>query len=382
MEKHEYLSLFEKHLAGTASPDEEKALIDYQDDFGFKEYLWDRRTMGDQTKVKKLLLHKLEQSITFASYRKGIDYKRWSIAAAVLFAALMTFFYTFYTNDENAKNSEILTARALLPGTNKALLTLADGSTISLGDKLSVDVINQGGTLISARDKGLLVYKNIKSKDHSGTGNLFNTISTPRGGQYQVVLPDGTKVWLNASSSLYFPAQFTGQERGVRLKGEAYFEVAKHSTMPFKVHVNEMSVKVLGTHFNIMAYEDEQNINTTLLEGAVEVSSQFYNKALKPGQQAKLDRSTGLIGVRNVASDEAIAWKNGNFVFADDNIETIMRKISRWYDVDVQYIGNLSDKSFTGSISKYEQVSEVLKMLELTGTIHFKVKGRGITVMP
>lgn len=382
MKKHEYLSLFEKHLSGTASPEEEQALIDHQDDFDFKDYPWDRHTMGEKQEVKALLRRKLEHSIHQAPEVKKINFKRWGVAAAVLLAALMTLFYAVNVKDNEPHHLGKLTANPILPGGNKAVLTLADGSTVILGDAVSGKAINQGGTLISAKDKGQLVYQNTGKGDQSETARLFNTVSTPRGGQYQVVLPDGTRVWLNASSSLYFPASFTGRERNVQLKGEAYFEVAKHKQMPFVVQVNEMSVKVLGTHFNIMAYEDEPDINTTLLEGAVAVSSLTQVKILKPGQQANLKRETGSIGVKNVNTSEAIAWKNGNFIFTDDSIETIMRKISRWYDVDVRFTGNLSDKSFAGSVSRYEQVSEVLKMLELTGTIHFKIEGRRITVMP
>lgn len=382
MKKHEYLSLFEKHLSGTASPEEEQALIDYQDEFDLKDYPWDHHTMGEKEKVKALLQRKLEQSIHQSPKIRSIDFKRWGIAAAVLLATLMTLFYTVNTKEKDRHHSAKLSAKPILPGGNKAVLTLADGSSVVLGDEISGKAINQGSTTISTKNKGLLVYQNAGTGDQSKTASLFNTISTPRGGQYQVVLPDGTRVWLNASSSLYFPARFTGRERNVWLKGEAYFEVAKNEHMPFKVQVNGMSVKVLGTHFNIMAYEDEQEVNTTLLEGAVEVSSLSHVKTLRPGQQANLKRSTGVIGIKNANASESIAWKNGNFTFTDDSIETIMRKISRWYDVDVRYTGNLSDKSFAGSISKYEQVSEVLEMLEFTGTIHFKIEGRRITVMP
>ncbi len=382
MKKHEYLSLFEKHLSGTASPEEEQALIDHQDDFDFKDYPWDHHTMGEKEGVKALLRRKLDERIHQSPKVKKINFKRWGIAAAVLLASLMTLFYAVNVKDREPHYLGKLTAKPILPGGDKAVLTLADGSTVILGAAVPGKTINQGGTLISAADKGLLVYQSTGREDQSETASLFNKVSTPRGGQYQVVLPDGTRVWLNASSSLYFPARFTGRERNVQLKGEAYFEVAKHKHMPFIVQVNEMSVKVLGTHFNIMAYEDEPDINTTLLEGAVAVSSLTHVKILKPGQQANLKRETGSIGVKNVNTSEAIAWKNGNFTFTDDSIETIMRKISRWYDVDVRFTGNLSDKSFAGSVSRYEQVSEVLKMLELTGTIHFKIEGRRITVMP
>ncbi|HWW40381.1 FecR family protein, partial [Pedobacter sp.] len=200
--------------------------------------------------------------------------------------------------------------------------------------------------------------------------------------QYQLKLPDGTLVWLNSASSLRFPTQFAGKERSVELDGEAYFEVAKNKEMPFKVHVRAMEVRVLGTHFNVMAYDDEESISTTLLEGSVKVSNALQTAVIRPGQQASLKKSSGILGVEEVNTVEAIAWKNGKFLFADEDIETIMRRISRWYNVEVEYRGNLSDKNFAGSISRYENVSEVLKMLELTGTIHFKVEGRRIIVMP
>jgi ferric-dicitrate binding protein FerR (iron transport regulator) len=209
----------------------------------------------------------------------------------------------------------------------------------------------------------------------------FQTVVTPRGGQYRLVLPDGSKVWLNASSSLKFPRSFNGKQRQVVLTGEAYFEVAKNAAMPFEVAVNDMRVEVLGTHFNIMSYKEEESINTTLLEGSVRVRMGAAGNLLRPGEQASLYKTTEKISVSGVDVDQAIAWKNGLFLFEGATIESVMKEIARWYDVDVVYKGKFS-QHFRGMISRSVNISQVIKMLELTSEAHFKIDGRTITVMP
>jgi len=378
MNKHEYVLLFEKHLAGQTSPEEEKLLRDYQDDFDITDLPWDESTMGEEARIRGVVFQKLQNDIN-PSIVKRLDYKRWSIAAAVLLICSLGLYYTVVQQKSDV--SQQLTSQ-ITAGENKAVLTLSDGAEITLNNNGTVDPITDGGATISNKSKGLLVYNNIIRPGAAKAANLFNTISVPRGGQYQVVLPDGTKVWLNASSSLSFPTYFSGLERRVQLKGEAYFEVAKNAHMPFKVDVKGMTVKVLGTHFNVMAYDDEQEINTTLLEGSVELSNSRQVQMLKPGEQATLKKSDASMDIKKVNTAEFVAWKNGSFMFTDENIENIMRKLARWYDVEVSYKGNLSDKVFAGYISKDEHISEVLKMLELTGTIHFKIEGRRIIVMP
>ena len=207
----------------------------------------------------------------------------------------------------------------------------------------------------------------------------YNTITIPNGGQYQLILADGTKVWLNAASSLKFPTAFPGKQRTVELTGEAYFEVAKNKNQPFNVKTPTQTVQVLGTHFNINAYSNEPFVKTTLLEGSVNVSSAGGSLLLKPGQQALLNNS-GLATLKDdVDTDEAIAWRNGLFQFNDVDIKTIMRQVARWYDVDVEFKGQVPAYTFHGKISRNLNASTVLKIFELSG-INFTIEGRKIIV--
>lgn len=217
---------------------------------------------------------------------------------------------------------------------------------------------------------------------HDTSKVLYNTISTPRGGQYQVMLPDGSKVWLNAASSLRFPTAFTGKERQVKMEGEAYFEVAQQASKPFVVVTGNIKIKVLGTHFNVNAYSNENTIRTTLAEGAVRVSKEDKSKVLEPGEQVQFDKQTGNMSIKQVNVDQMLAWKNGLFYFDNTNIKTIMKQVARWYNVDAVYeTAQLKNKNFSGITSRYKNVDGLLKRLELTGTIHFKVEGKTITVM-
>lgn len=201
------------------------------------------------------------------------------------------------------------------------------------------------------------------------------------GGQYKLTLPDGSKVWLNAASSLKYPVVFIGNERKVEITGEAYFEIAKDESKPFKVLLNNMEIQVLGTHFNVNGYTDEEMIKTTLLEGKVKVLASGQTKYLLPGQQAQL-KSSGNIAVTNeVNLEETVAWKDGNFQFENSDIKAVMRQLARWYDVDVSYKGNIN-KHFIGSISRNVKLSQVLSMLQQTGEIKFKIEGKNLIVMP
>jgi ferric-dicitrate binding protein FerR (iron transport regulator) len=243
----------------------------------------------------------------------------------------------------------------------------------------------QGKTQICKLRDGQLAYQPQPEAESNSTEIQYNQISTPRGGQYEVLLPDGSRVWLNAASSLRFPTSFSGESRNVSLKGEAYFEVAKNPAMPFKVSVDReegepMEVEVLGTHFNIMGYNDEISINTTLIEGAVKVRQGKTTTLLSPFQQAQTNKE----GISHVVSDsdveKAIAWKNGFFDFEDDDISVIMRQLSRWYDVDVHFEGPVSKDHYVGAIRRQSNISKVLDMLQAIGGVRFAVEGKNVTV--
>jgi ferric-dicitrate binding protein FerR (iron transport regulator) len=259
------------------------------------------------------------------------------------------------------------------PGTSKAMLTLADGSTVTL-DSAGNQVIQQGKTLVQ-QNSGQLQYAARGKGEPIG----FNTLTVPRGGQFNIVLPDGSHVWLNAASSLRFPTAFAGKQRVVELQGQGYFEVAKDVARPFIVKVNTTEVQVLGTRFDVMAYADEKSLNTTLLEGAVRMKQGTFQQQLSPGQQAVLDYASGRMSVRPVDVDEVVAWKTGFFEFDNAAITVIMRQLSRWYDIEVSYKEHNSSRLFGGRISRNLPLSEILHMLEANGA-KFSLEGRRLMV--
>ena len=280
------------------------------------------------------------------------------------------------------------------PGGNKAMLTLANGSTIILDSAHDGTLAQQGTTKIIKLDGGALAYRAAtdsrgQTTEQTAEQTGYNTIATPRGGQYRIILPDGSKVWLNAASSLRFPAVFTGSERTVELMGEAYFEITKNADKPFHVRVpsggtdgKDMDVEVLGTSFNVMAYSNEEKIHTTLLEGKVKVKQGALAENLSPGRQAIVDQTTHAMEVADGNIDQAVAWKDGLFRFRETDIRELMRQVERWYDVDVVYRTTRGDQDFTGVVSRSKNVSALLQMLELTGTVHFKIEGKKIIVLP
>ncbi|GAA0554923.1 FecR family protein [Chitinophaga japonensis] len=275
----------------------------------------------------------------------------------------------------------------LLPGKkNKAVLILADNTEIVL-DSAGAGVLGlQGSARIRKGKNGEIVYE---EGDVSGKpdGTVYNILKVPNGGEYTLTLSDGSKVWLNAASQLKYPASFTGGTRDVELSGEAYFEVARNRENPFRVHFNKATVEVLGTHFNVNAYANDDVHAVTLLEGSVKVARGDHSVLIKPGEEAVLAGMKRLT-VKQVIAEDAIAWKNGYFVFADEDIRSIMKKLSRWYDFTAEYRGDISDERFGGVISKFRNASEVLNMFESTGTIRFQIipgdtsgKGKKIIVM-
>lgn len=312
-----------------------------------------------------------------------LNKSRWLRYAAVLILLFSAIGVNYFLKHKVSSSVKPAVARlpVITPGKNGALLTLADGKTMVI-DSLGNGVIaSQSGSEILLKN-GQLVYT---ANNISEAGKMvYNTITTPKGRQFQLTLCDGTKVWLNAASSLRYPTAFTGKNRYVEVTGEAYFEVAKNPHLPFQVKIdNKAEVEVLGTHFNINAYENENCINTTLLEGSV----RFYNGnekvILKPGQQAQVSMGVNSpVKVNdNVDMDKVMAWKNGFFDFDDATLEEVMRQLERWYDIDVVYEKGVPPFEFVGKMQKNLSLSEVLHGLEVS-KVHFRVEGRKVIVLP
>jgi len=303
---------------------------------------------------------------------------KWAIAAAILIA-LGT---TFYTVKIAHRNHDFVTN--IKPGANKATLTLANGKTISLTDASTGNLAKESGITISKTANGELIYRveNLKDND-AALRNKTNTITTPKGGEWQIQLPDGTRVWLNAASSLVYPLVFnTGARREVTLTGEGYFEVAKDPSHPFIVHTALQDVQVLGTHFNINSYTDEGVTRTTLLEGSVRVSipTAANSAVLRPNEQSTL--SNGTLEINNTVDvQEAVSWKDGYFMFNNERQESIMRKIARWYNLEVEYTDEAAKNvRYYGTISRFDKISQVLKKFEHTGEVRFDIRGNTLLV--
>lgn len=272
------------------------------------------------------------------------------------------------------------TAAPLAPGSNKAMLVLADGKTIPLDSANIGALAKQGNTSIMNTQQGL-AYK----AEGIPAEVVYNTVVTPRGGQYQLTLSDGSKVWLNAASSIRFPTAFTGKERLVEITGEGYFQIAANAQQPFRVKVKgtpDMEVNVLGTSFNIMAYPDEQTITTTLEDGAVQLVHGSSKSLLKPGFGGSLSTGDKDFVIEKADLEQTLAWKEGKFRFRNTSIQTIMRQMARWYNIEVTYQGDLSDVRLTGIISRRENASSLFKILSTTKRVHFDINDNRILVRP
>lgn len=312
---------------------------------------------------------------------RRMNFSRWMVAAAFMLLAGIGSYFFFKQKEKQASEEMARTqVEPIVPGGNKAVLTLADGSTVLLDDAGNGVLATQGNAIVKKNADGELAY-DLNARPATSAATLFNTINTPRGGQYKLTLPDGTKVWLNAATVLRFPTTFTGNERKVELEGEAYFEVAANKKMPFRVQSAAQTIEVLGTHFNINTYKEEHAVRTTLLEGSVKVSAALASeqKILKPGQQSILLPGKTGITVAEANVEEVVAWKNGLFIFNKVDLETIMHQVARWYDVEVEYRGRVTDDVFVGKLNRSENVQQVLRILELNN-VKCHIEGRKIIV--
>ena len=327
------------------------------------------------------ILHKniTNKPVSFSSHKRSLD-GSWITAVAVFCCSIIGIYFWLQPKHTVQQITQFKRAvrvirDSIMPGSNKALLTLSDGSAIELDSTRIGTLVKQGNAKVINSGAATLAYK---AGNENNEAVVYNTLSTFRGGQYHLVLSDGTGVWLNASSSINYPTIFRGSERKVTVTGEVYFEVSKNKAVPFNITVQDLQVQVLGTHFNIMAYHDENSVNTTLLEGSVKISNGTLTRTLAPGQESRAYK-TGSIKVVEADDEEVMAWKNGWFQFNAYDIEKVMRQVSRWYDVEIAYEGTISKGHFSGMISRQNNILQVLKILE-GGGVGFKIEGRKVIV--
>jgi transmembrane sensor len=381
--KAELRELLKNYLAGKATLKQKNFLDRYFEHFENRENIVDQLTEKEKSELEQKMEAAIFTKIKASRPVRKIGFFRMAAAAAVIGVLIIAGLYFSRNSKRDQSTAEKKpqvqpNKNDLDPGSNKAVLILADGREIDLDDSQIGDITKQGNAVVRKTSDGQVVY-NMMQPGANSLEIKNNTIQTPVGGEYQVILPDGTKVWLNSSSKLEFPTAFTGKERVVNLSGEGYFEVAKNAMMPFKVKVNDMEVKVLGTHFNIMAYPDESIAKTTLLEGSINISKGKDSKILVPGQQART-ASNDKIDVSKADVESAIAWKNGYFKFDRDGIQTVMRQLARWYDMEVLYSGSVPQDEFSGKIRRNVKASKALEFLEQTG-LHFKIDGKKVTIL-
>ena len=387
--------LLRKYRSGTCS-EEERALLEqwYQE--------WDTGEPSPDPEELKAMREQTWHDLEI-SQKKVRAFPSWykSIAAVLALAILSVSAWLFLKNDADEQiAAQVATSSAekqdVLPGGNRAVLSLADGRQISLTDVQNGKIAEEHGMAIRKTADGQILYEpaheGTQQTNDSNAGAVpYNQITTPRGGQYHLTLPDGTRVWLNAASSLKYPVQFAGSSRTVELDGEAYFEVkaiqsGSGTRVPFMVTASNQTVEVLGTHFNINSYADEGSISTTLLEGSVRVSvvskenlAQAVSRLLKPDQQSVLTGDQ--LQVSEVNADEMVAWMEGYFSFKRADIKMIMRQLSRWYDLEVVYEGEIPASTYSGKVDRNLNLSDVLEVLAFSD-VNFRLEGKRIVIYP
>ncbi|KIA95388.1 hypothetical protein OC25_05965 [Pedobacter kyungheensis] len=388
MEKEQFLILIDKYINGEAT-DGEKLLVEAYYARLRGEWDVDTAEIKNEKAIRETLFKQISAEIktsndTLVKIRPAKRQLIWWYSAAALLLIVFSIAIILYKAKTAIGPRAIDYAALISPGGNKAILTLANGKKIILDSISNGAIAEQNGIQIKKKSNGTLEYIQLTaSPSDNQIQNISNTIQTPRGGQYKIILEDGTIVWLNAASSLRYPLHFNGSERRVELSGEGYFEVAHLKTKPFIVVTSKQEVEVLGTHFNINAYSDEDEVKTTLLEGSVKVKAfrdKTQSKYLKPGEQSVLNNSNWQ--VKQVDAATQVDWKNGRFIFKDEELKSVMRKLSRWYDIEVGYTGPVENLNFSGRISRSKTLKDVLRILMRTNDVNFKVNERRVTVMP
>jgi transmembrane sensor len=380
MNETEILALLKKYQNNTLS-DADKDKLD--------AWYLHKASTGNNVQLSE---YELEESYQYLKSKLPLQqeakvislWPRIAVAASIVLLLGTGIFY--FTTPKQETIQVAAKQQEIAPGGNRGILTLSNGKQIVLSDISAQDTIAKEGekqeVTIKMNADGVITYViNPDAAASKENVNSFNTLSTPTGGQYNIVLADGTKVYLNAVSSVKYPTQFNGNQRIVELEGEAYFEVAKDKSKPFIVKSGSQSIEVLGTHFNVHAYNNETVVKTTLLEGSVAVTYKNQKAVLKPGQQSNAAENSNKIVIREVDTEAAIAWKNGRFKFDNADLKSVMKQLERWYGIKVEYRGDVSDVKFNGGTFRNKNLSEVLKVLELSN-IKFKVEGKTIIVYP
>jgi transmembrane sensor len=380
-QKKYFRKILSKYNHGKANIEEKRFLETFYNLFEAEE---DQVTTANEAEheylrdsIKNAIDHKIAEHKKPGIAKLKLTWLR--AAAAVVTLFLMSYGTYLLLRKDNATRTELSknNYKNIKPGGNKAVLTLADGTQVILDEASKGELARQAGVVITKSADGRIIYQTVATPN-DGRQPLQNTIATPKGGQYQVVLPDSSIVWLNSASSITYPTSFAGKERLVSLKGEAYFEVAKNKNMPFRVQSGLQTVEVLGTHFNVNAYDDEPEIETTLLEGSIRLRSPINATLIVPGEQGIVSGS-GEIIKHVVDTDSEIAWKNGLFSFKGQDIYAIMRQISRWYNIDVIYDKGLPPEKYYGEIERSSRLESVFKILELNN-VEFELQGKTVRV--
>jgi transmembrane sensor len=392
MDKQAAIELVDNYISGKASVAEKEQffhLLEHDGQFAslFEEILkeqYDANVFETEPneKLRKLTQSRLQKAIDEQEPKKTgrlVTFRRIAAAAIVIFVVgALWFMVNKKSGVDNPQTTVAKTNDVEAPKETRAVITLADGSKVYLDSAGNGTIAQQNDVAVVKNEKGEIVYQSLTT-DHSPVA--YNTLSNPRGSKViSLTLSDGTKVWLNSESSLKYPTAFNGTTRDVEITGEAYFEVVHNASKPFIVSKGETSVTVLGTHFNVNAYDDEEALRVTLLEGSVIVKRESSNVKLKPGEQAIAKPNSPLSTDHSPDVDAVMAWKNGMFSFKSASINTVMRQLQRWYDLDVVYAGTPAEK-FHVEMNRNTNLSNVFRILEETGGVHFKIEERKVTVM-
>ncbi|GAA4791041.1 DUF4974 domain-containing protein [Olivibacter ginsenosidimutans] len=386
MNRNRLQYLLERYQKSVCSAEELKELDDWYRSLNYGDHAFEQEIKSREEKEQL-------SDILFEGFQKRLanekeplpTINRWyplAAAAVLLFVAGAVLFFVYPKTDVK-KPSVASNKTQILPGSNKAILTLADGEQVVLDDATTHGIPDQYGMKLTRVDSSLLTYSIANGRAPQHAEELaYNTIETPRGGQYQVMLPDGTKVWLNAATILRYPVKYSTNERKVELSGEAYFEVAANKSQPFIVVTGKQEINVLGTHVNVKSYKDEQLTSTTLISGSVRVHDLNTDESviLTPGQQANTRLMSKKMSITAVNAQDVVSWKNGYMVFDNQDIYSIMKVISRWYNVDVVYSQVDKKERFGGTFSRYAHLQHILENLEQIGSARFSVQGREVVV--